>query len=264
VKPETYITTSWDDGHPLDLRVAELLSKYGLRGTFYVPMKAKEETITAVQIRELSKAFEIGAHTLHHVVLTRATDEQAWREITGSKSWLENNTGMPCRMFCPPEGKYSRRHVEMVRRAGYFGLRSVELASLDFPRWQSGSMLLPTTIQAWPHGPFVFAKNAVKRMAFSNFWRFVTRGRSAEWPELARSFLQLALKDGGVFHLWGHSWELRETGQWQRLEEALRFMSEVVSQAPSLTNGQICLRMSSRSASIDETIGVTSAGSSRR
>ena len=29
-----YITTSWDDGHPLDFRVAELLAKYGLPGTF--------------------------------------------------------------------------------------------------------------------------------------------------------------------------------------------------------------------------------------
>jgi hypothetical protein len=27
MKSPTYITTSWDDGHPLDLRVAELLTK---------------------------------------------------------------------------------------------------------------------------------------------------------------------------------------------------------------------------------------------
>ena len=32
MKTATYITTSWDDGHPLDLRVAGLLAKYGLRG----------------------------------------------------------------------------------------------------------------------------------------------------------------------------------------------------------------------------------------
>ena len=41
MKPSTCITTSWDDGHPLDLRVAELLAKYGLQGTFYVPMTAE-------------------------------------------------------------------------------------------------------------------------------------------------------------------------------------------------------------------------------
>jgi hypothetical protein len=46
-KLETYITTSWDDGHPSDLRVAELLIKHGLRGTFYVPMTAQTATLTA-------------------------------------------------------------------------------------------------------------------------------------------------------------------------------------------------------------------------
>jgi hypothetical protein len=28
------MTTSWDDGHPLDLQIAQLLSKSGLAGTF--------------------------------------------------------------------------------------------------------------------------------------------------------------------------------------------------------------------------------------
>jgi hypothetical protein len=37
VKPPAYITTSWDDGHPSDLRLADLLHKHSLRGTFYVP-----------------------------------------------------------------------------------------------------------------------------------------------------------------------------------------------------------------------------------
>src|SRR5467141_345594 len=95
VKPATHITTSWDDGHPLDLRVAELLTKYGLRGTFYVPRTAEHGTMTTAQIRELNAAFELGAHTLHHVVLTGATRQEAWQEIAGSKSWLEDNAGSP-------------------------------------------------------------------------------------------------------------------------------------------------------------------------
>jgi len=254
VKPEAYITTSWDDGHPLDLRVAELLAKHSLRGTFYVPMTAERETMTADQLRQLSTAFEIGAHTLHHHVLTSGTDEQAWREIVCSKSWLESNTGLPCAMFCPPKGKYGSRHLEMVRKAGYVGVRSVELLSLDFPRGKAGILLLPTTIQAYPHGPFAFARNTIKRMALENLWRLVAHGRSTDWPALARSLLRQTLGSGGVFHLWGHSWELEESGQWRRLDEALRFMSEVISQAPALTNGQICRRALSRGASFVETV----------
>jgi peptidoglycan/xylan/chitin deacetylase (PgdA/CDA1 family) len=235
-----YITTSWDDGHPLDLRVAELLKKHRISGTFYIPRIAENGTMSAAHIRQLSLAFEIGAHTLCHTDLTRATEHQAWREIAGSKSWLEDNIGQPCRMFCPPKGKYSRRTLEAVRRAGFLGLRSVESLSLDFPRRQAGIMLLPTTIQAYPHGSLAFAKNAVKRMALKNLLRLMTLGRSNDWPALARSLLHDSLKYGGVFHLWGHSWELQATAQWHHLDETLRFMSEFTSQAASLTNGQIC------------------------
>jgi hypothetical protein len=156
-------------------------------------------------------------------------------------------------MFCPPEGKYSGRHLAMAKKAGYVGVRSVELLSLDFPRPKAGIMLLPTTVQAHPHGLLAFTRNAIKRRAVGNLWRFVVHGHSTEWPELARALLCQALKCGGVFHLWGHSWELQETGQWQRLDQALRCMSEFAIQAPSLTNGQICQRALSSSASVDET-----------
>jgi hypothetical protein len=54
----------------------------------------------AAQVRELSRAFEIGAHTLHHVVLTSTTDQQAWQAIIGSKSWVEENTSLPRLVFC--------------------------------------------------------------------------------------------------------------------------------------------------------------------
>jgi peptidoglycan-N-acetylglucosamine deacetylase len=259
VRPETYITTSWDDGHPLDLRVAELLHKYALRGTFYVPMTAANETMTAAQLQQLGLGFEIGAHTLHHNVFTHATEAQASREIIDSKSWVESNTGLPCLMFCAPEGKYRSQHLKMIREAGYLGLRSVELISLDFPLRKAGILLMPTTIQAHPHGFLTLARNAAKRAAFKNLWRLVVHLRSAEWPTLAQSLLLDALKFGGVFHLWGHSWEVQETGQWQRLEALFRFMSGFVSQATPLTNGQICRRCLSQVASVDESMRIEQA-----
>jgi peptidoglycan-N-acetylglucosamine deacetylase len=247
MNPETYITTSWDDGHPWDLRVADLLKKYDLSGTFYVPMTAENQTLTPAQLRQLSLSFEIGSHTLHHTILTNATAQQARQEIVDSKSWVESNTGLPCLMFCAPKGKYGRRHVGMIRKAGYLGLRNVELTSLDYPRQIDGLLLMPTTIQAYPHGARTFVLNATKRGAFGNLWRFVVHGCPTEWPTLAQSLLLDGLKFGGVFHLWGHSWELEETGQWQRLEEVFRFMHSFLSEACSVTNGQVCRRFSAAS-----------------
>ncbi len=249
--PTTYITTSWDDGHPLDLRVAELLTKYGIRGTFYVPKVAEHGTMSAAHIRQICSAFEIGAHTVHHVVLTNATEQAARQEISGSKAWVEDHTGSRCLLFCPPKGRYTGRHVRMIRDAGYLGLRSTELVSLGFPRRQSGLLLMPTTVQAYPHDKLALVKNAIKRTAFANLWRLVVDGRSTEWPAFAQSLLLRALARGGVFHLWGHSWELQELDQWRRLEELLRFMSWFVRQAPALTNGEVCQCASSPLSSLD-------------
>jgi len=240
MKPVAYITTSWDDGHPLDYRVAELLAKYGLRGTFYVPKIAENRTMVAAQIRELSRAFESGAHTVHHTDLTCATKQQAWQEIVDSKAWLEDTTGVPCAMFCPPKGKYRSRHLELMHQAGYHGVRTAEPLSLSFPQLKAGVMVLPTTVHAHPHGRLAYAKYAIGWATIRNLWQYLAHGCPLEWPKLVRSLLSQALKRGGVFHLWGHSWELEKTGQWQRLEEVLRFLSQFTSQASALTNLQVC------------------------
>jgi len=240
MKPHACITTSWDDGHPLDLRVADLLAKYGLRGTFYVPRTAENPTMPPAQVRELSRSFEVGAHTLHHVVLSSASDQQAWQEIADSRSWVEDSTGQPCSMFCPPRGKFTDRHLRLIYKAGYCGSRSVELLSLDFPRQLGGLMLMPTTVQAHPHGLMAYVRNTLRRAAVGNLWRSLAQGRSTDWVRLARSLLERVLTHGGVFHLWGHSWEVEQTRQWQRLEEVLRFLGQFTSQAPALTNWQVC------------------------
>jgi peptidoglycan/xylan/chitin deacetylase (PgdA/CDA1 family) len=237
---KVFLTTSWDDGHPSDLRVAKLLDKYGLTGTFYIPRSGFSEILGPTEIRELRRTFEIGAHTLNHRVLTKTTPNDAWEEITSSKSWIESVTSAPCLMFCPPEGKYSPSHLKMIGMAGYVGLRSAELASLDFPRFRRGCMLMPTTIQVYPHRPIAFARNAVKRMALGNLLRVAPRLRSKEWRDVAVFLLCDALSGGGVFHLWGHSWELQTDDQWRQLEDVLRTMSEVAKEAPCYTNGQVC------------------------
>jgi peptidoglycan/xylan/chitin deacetylase (PgdA/CDA1 family) len=36
------VTTSWDDGHILDVKLSELLKKYNLKGTFYIAPKNRE------------------------------------------------------------------------------------------------------------------------------------------------------------------------------------------------------------------------------
>jgi peptidoglycan/xylan/chitin deacetylase (PgdA/CDA1 family) len=247
---KAWLTTSWDDGHPLDFKIADLLCRYGLTGTFYIPKSAPTGAMSPAQIRDLGSAFEIGSHTINHVFLDTADDAQARKEIVESKAWMENCLGRPCPMFCPPGGKFSSRDIELIRDAGYSALRSVELLSVDPPRdLGRGLKLLPTTVHAFPQPFKAYVKNAIKRRRLGNLWLYILHGRSNQWVRLAESLISHVAENGGVFHLWGHSWELQEKRQWERLETVLRLMGEHTDKAPCLTNGDLVISASPLSAS---------------
>ncbi len=197
--------------------------------------------MTPHQIRDLSSEFEIGAHTLNHAILVRSPADVAEKEICGSKAWLEDITGVSCKVFCPPQGRFDRRHLGMVERAGFIAMRSTELVSTRFPTREGRLLVVPTTIQAHPHGQEIYAKNFLKRAAFGNAWRFIRSGASTDWSALANFCLKQTLSLGGVFHLWGHSWELQDHGQWRRLDKMIALLGEVAkAQAHTVTNGQLC------------------------
>ena len=111
-------------------------------------------------------------------------------------------------MFCPPSGKFSTQHIGMVRRAGYRGLRTVELLSLELPRVVRGIAIMATTCQAFPHRPTAYFKNSVKRGSYSALWKYIRSGCPREGHHRP-TVLERATCDGGIFHLWGHSWELK-------------------------------------------------------
>ena len=153
---------------------------------------------------------------------------------------MEDVTGTACDMFCPPRGRYGRRHVRMIREAGFIGMRSVELGNLKGPYPVSGLMVMPTSVQAYPHTTMALSRNAARRGAVGAIWRCIRQGLGRDWPRICSLMLVDITGSGGVFHLWGHSWELDETEQWERLDEVLNMLSQFAGRAQLLTNGQVC------------------------
>ena len=233
-------TTSWDDGSVHDLRLADMLVKYGVPATFYIARKSEYRGLSDNQIRQLGTSFEIGAHTLNHVSLDEASDDVAYTEIGGSKTWVEQISGRPCKMFCFPRGKFRASQLSIVRNAGFTGVRTVELLSLSSPRVVRGVAVMGTTVQAFNHNFFGYVKNGLRRWAGGNLWRYVKHGCGNDWVHTAKSLLLYASANGGVFHLWGHSWEIEETGQWQALEQTLAAISEYMQSASLLTDMELC------------------------
>jgi peptidoglycan-N-acetylglucosamine deacetylase len=234
------MTTSWDDGHPLDFRVAELLTKYGLTGTFYVPRASQKQVMTAARVRELSCGFEIGAHTLDHVRIDRMPDAEASRQLLGSRRWVEETTGKKCSVFCFPGGKFNGRQLRLVRETGYRAARTVELLSIAEPRSVGGLWIIPTTIHAYPHGPLAYAKNAAKRLTASHLLKLPAALFAKDWVALAKEMLIRTTEHGGVFHLWGHSWEIEQERQWNQLEAFLAFAGGRVKNSSCVVNGELC------------------------
>ena len=85
------VTTSWDDGDILDRRLALLLSRYNVKGTFYVSKSYRPKRLSDQDIEIIAKTHEIGAHTLTHPDLRTLSSAEQKNEISGSKKWLEEN-----------------------------------------------------------------------------------------------------------------------------------------------------------------------------
>jgi hypothetical protein len=48
-----------------------------------------------------------------------------------------------------------------------------------------------------------------------------------------------ALKERGVFHLWGHSWEIEQQNQWRKLEELLAVIAGHRENLRFVPNGEL-------------------------
>jgi peptidoglycan/xylan/chitin deacetylase (PgdA/CDA1 family) len=227
----TIVTTSWDDGHILDKKLALLLQKYNLKGTFYISPKnsefKKDDLLDNSEILALSKNFEIGAHTMTHPRLPYITKEEAKKEIEDSKVFLENIIGRPVTSFCYPRGEYLPFHKEMVKDAGFSLARTVRRFITDtaFDPYE-----LHTTIHAYRHYSDItkIAKHTrYNPITFLDYY--------LNWDRFAISLFEKTKREGGVFHLWGHSWEIEKFGTWASLERVFAHISnkEMVEYVPN-------------------------------
>lgn len=211
-RSDVLVTTSWDDGHALDLKLAALMQRYGIKGTFYISPEDKEfiesERLGDEGIRALAKdGFEIGAHTMSHTHLTKLDDFSARKEIVRSKTYLEAVIGKPVTSFCYPAGFYAAPHVAMAHDAGFTLARTVK----RFAFMSRDPLQLETTIHTYRHWSDIL--HILRAVGWKKFLRCLWN-----WDDLAIELFDECQRVGGVYHLWGHSWEVERHGDWARLE----------------------------------------------
>lgn len=239
-------TSSWDDGHVLDKHLAGVLHDFELAGTFYISRNLlKKERLSEMDIKSISKRHEVGAHTISHSNLTEISESQQQEEIVNGKRWLEEVTGTEVSMFCYPKGQYSEAAKKLVKKAGYKGARTTKQFSL-YPSHYS-PFELPTTLQVYP---FPFRRDSKNRYAWRRLLQPIRRGYAplrrmgvpvssmTSWTKLACTIFDRVRERGGVFHLWGHSWEIERYNMWNELEALFAYMHKQGGYK-ACTNGQV-------------------------
>lgn len=232
------VTTSWDDGHPSDLRVADILEKHGVTGTFYIPCRNSEgrPVMGASEIARLARRFEIGGHTRDHLDLTRVAPHRADSQILINKGRLEDLIGREVCGFAYVRGHHNRIVRSLVAKAGYRYARTVENLT-GAPG--SDRFRIPTTAQFFAHSPSVYLRNYLSGGPTLN--RAVVLAAMLahqELPVRLSAAAQACIGAGGHFHLWGHSWELDEHHLWPALDELLGRLRQL--DACFVTNADWC------------------------
>ncbi len=233
-------TLSVDDGHPLDMRMAELLARHAIPATFYVPGMNCEgaPVMHAADLRELDAQHEIASHTAEHRFLAPLSRAAAWRQIRDGKAALEDQLGHAVHGFCYPGGHYRREHVTLVRAAGFRYARSTQNLRTD-AGWQPFE--LPTTLQFYPHSRSVLLRNFLSQ----RHWRLRHRALAValaedDWLARLYALLACACREGSVFHLWLHSADVDALGLWPALDDFLACVARRVPAAQRICNGALC------------------------
>ena len=221
-------TFSFDDGVTQDIRVIEILDKYGLKGTFNLNsgkfgVKCPYETngrtvertlISPSQVKELYKNHEVAVHTVGHFNLTELPDDCVIWQVEQDRALLQALTGKEIHCMAYPCGGVNNddRVAELIR----------ENTSIRFARTITSSF------------SFDMQENLLR---FQPTVHFLNQNLLA----LAEEFIQMQTDEPKVFYVWGHSYELDASdGAWERFEEFCRLIAgkEDIYYA---TNGEIFL-----------------------
>lgn len=203
---EKAVTLSYDDGVVQDIRLVEILGKYGLKATFNINsgLLADEDTKTGRMSKNQAVALysgsghEVAAHTYSHPHLAGLAPENITREMLKDRENIEKLFGCTVRGMAYPYGECSEKIKACARACGVAYSR----------------ITAPTESFDLPSDWLEFAPTC-----HHNHQRLF---------ELADEFLNKKLRPmydkSLLFYLWGHSYEFDDRGNWNRIEKFAEMM----------------------------------------
>lgn len=200
------LTLSYDDGVDQDIRLIEIMNRYGLRGTFNLNSgymdgirnirpdgRSTHCKLLPEECKTCYAGNEIAVHGYKHAFLNRMPSDMMAFEISQDKYNLEKIAGYPVRGMAYAYGAYNDDVIERLKKLGIVYSRTTK-ATERFD--------LPEEFLAW------------HPTCHHNHPRLF---------ELCDQFLQDPVRhDFRVFYVWGHSYEFDSDDNWDRIEEFCR------------------------------------------
>ncbi len=111
---EWVFSARWDDNKFENLKMRDLLDKYGYKGTFYLNSNYRNSKKDGKRgtdyARKLTKGgFTIGGHSMTHPPLTQITRNEMFYEIAAIKVEREVDTDIPLPSFAFPGGNFQNQ-----------------------------------------------------------------------------------------------------------------------------------------------------------
>lgn len=213
------VTVSYDDGQYHDVRLAQTLDKYGLKGTFNLCSKrigqqSPSRRLTAEEVREhlLGKGHEVAVHGEDHIspVLSRPT--KAIQDVLNCRLALEQTFGIMVRGMAYPD--VALRNFQNGATAenicAYLQDLGIVYARNIVPNEEPLTYSLPTDWLAWNA---TVHHNHPKATAYAKEFVALDQDklyRAKRWPK--------------VFMLWGHSFEFDREGNWELLDQLCQIL----------------------------------------
>jgi len=209
------ITFSFDDGVTQDIRLIEILNKYGLKGTFNLN-SAKlglsgdcwktdvgdipRVILNASKVKDVYAGHEVAVHTLTHPNLTTLNDETVIRQVDLDRKLLSELCGYPVIGMAYPCGGVNNDE------------RVAALIKNNTP------IAYARTITS----TFSFDLQKDNLLRFNPTLHFINE----RLEEVVEKFLALDVDEPQLLYIWGHSYELDyDESRWVRFENMCKMLS---------------------------------------
>lgn len=208
------ITFSYDDGVTQDIRLIEMLNKYGLKCTFNLNsgllaqkgfLIRNDERISHYKIhpdhvKHFYQGHEVAVHTLTHSRLTLCDTDEVIRQVETDRLNLSEMVGYEVVGMAYPCGGVNNddRVAEIIKQH----------TGVKYSRTITTTDSFDIQENLFRFNPTVFHLDFDKMMA------------------LGREFIELETDTPKIFYIWGHSFEMDYAlDNWAKLDEFFKLIS---------------------------------------